>query len=130
MCRGAELGEQAAGLEGEHAGRREPGLSLPLGEGCVCMWTGQETILFLAVRFRLAVLGWEKMSGAEDGADMGLVGCVSDGRGKGDVGVYSGVFGTMGSLLEGAILEIPAYRELFGHSHKPNCGRTWSLTHV
>lgn len=86
--------------------------------------------MFLAVKFRLAVLGWKNMPGAEDGAGRGLVGCVSDGGGKGAVGVYSSVFGTGGSLLEGAILEIPAYRELFGHSHNPNCGRTCSLLHV
>lgn len=48
------------------------------------------------------------MSGAEGSAGMGLVVCVSDGGGKGAVGVYSRVFGTRGSLLEGAILEIPA----------------------
>lgn len=94
------------------------------------MWTGQETLLFLSVRFKLVVVGWKDVSGAEDGAGMGLVGYVSDGGGKGAVGLYSRVFGSRESLLQGAILEIPAYRELFGHSHKPNCGRTWSLMHM
>lgn len=95
MCWGAELGEQAAWLEGEQADRREPGLSHPLGESNFCTGTGQETP-FLAVGSRLTVQGWESMTGAEDGADTGLVGCVSDRRGKGDVGVYSRVFGTTG----------------------------------
>lgn len=56
----------------------KPGLNHPLGEGCICAWIGQET-----VRFKLAVVGWENMSGAEDGAGMGLAGYVSDGGGKG-----------------------------------------------
>lgn len=83
--------------------------------------------MFLAVGSRLTVLGWEITAGREDGADMGLVGCVSDGRGKGDVGVHGRVTGAMGSLLEGAMLEIHSCGALFSHSHKHNCGRTWSL---
>ena len=41
---------------------------------------------------------------------MGLAGCVSDGSGKGDVGVCGGVIQTMRSLLEGASLEIHSCR--------------------
>lgn len=85
-------------------------------------WVGN-CISFLAVESRLTVLGWEITARGGDGADMGLAGCVSNGRGKGNVGVHGRV---IGSLLEGAILEIHSCGALVSRSHKHNCEGTWS----
>lgn len=125
-CAGEQSrGSRQHGWSGGHAGRREPELSHPSGKGSICARTGQETISCCGVQADCT--DWESMAGAEDGAHMRMVGCVSDERGKGDVGIYGRVTGTAGSLLQGAILDIRSCRALLSHSHKHNRRKTWSL---